>query len=615
MRWSIGAAAVVVAAVLAVWAVGSRERRLPGSEPPNTATREGISFSIASDGTGLRLLLQDGSGGPPLRGPRPRVWLDGDGTALDESACRERIRRWLDGRLAERPSVDLNGWRILVRNEDNTLSVIDPESGFRRTRLEALITLAGRSEDWALSPDGRALYVTVPERNLVSFVDLRTFRLEGSVGVGRRPGTVAVAPDGRTVWVANEGEGTVSVVDVETRREAARLESDPGRAHIAFHEPSGEVWVATALGDRVRVFDGASRGLMATVPIGAGAMAIEHNPVARAIYVGRTNGEVLEIDPAARGVVRRFQARAGATRLRSDPSGRWLMAANAGAGALEVIDTSSGRIRSTITGLDRPDAIDFSKDFTYLRTGGTGALALVETSSLGSAADPTRIDVAVGQKRVETSTRGGVLARAPVPGTFVVAHEADRAIYVYAEGMMAPIATHLNYGRTPKAVLILDRSLQEAGPGSWVSRAPVPAGRYMAAVLLDSPKVAACFPVDLGGGSAAVGRDDEPQVVWHEAPDEPLVVGTRQTLRLPLPVDPASAGTVDVLIFRLGGNLQWRLPATVRDGAAELDFEPPLPGRYRVILDVPGPGARSQTRAFEWRAARPGEGETMGSLR
>lgn len=602
MAWSL----VAGASLLVVWG-GSRLVSAPQKveDRINLATREGISFAVHSSGGRIHLQLSDVSQGEPLRGAKPRVWLQHGTEPLDEKACRNQIKRWMDGRLAERADVDLNGWRILVRNGDNTLSVINPALGFSRTRLEALITLAGRSEDWALAPGGGSLYVTLPEKNLVSFVDLRTFRLEGSVGVGRRPGTVEVAPDGKTVWVANEGEGTVSVVDVESRKVIDTLPGAAGRAHIAFHEASGEVWIATALGEELRIFDSSTRALVASVPVGAGAVAIDHNQTAGAMYVGRTNGEVLEIEPASRRVVRRLKAKGGTSQLRSDPSGRWLMAANASEGAVEVIDTSSGRIQSTITGLDHPDDIDFSKNFTYLRTGGTGALALVETASL-SGKNPTLVEVTVGQKPVDVSRRGGVLARAPIPGTFVVAHEADRALYIYGEGMMAPMATHQNYGREPKAVLVLDRSMQEEGPGAWASGAVVGDGTYQAAVLLDSPRVAACFPIQIGDDKGAFEKAPPP-VVWHQPVQEkPWVVGAKQKVYLPMETDTLSAATVEVLIFRLGGNLQWRLPGTVREGGVELPFEPPLPGRYRVIAEVPAQDGRKQTRAYEWVAMDDG---------
>lgn len=584
-------------AALAIW-LTIRDTKPETSEVrTNGATKGGISFALHADRGRLHLQLTDVSSNEPMKGPKPRVWLDRGGEALDDAACRTRIKRLLDGRLAERADVDLNGWRILVRNGDNTLSVIDPDVGFRRTRLEALITLAGRSEDWALSPDNRALYVTVPEKNLLSFVDLGSFRLEGSVKVGHRPGTVSVAPDGKTVWVANEGEGTVSVVDVEERRVIDTLPSAAGRAHIAFREASGEVWVATALGETLRVYDVASRRLVDTVPIGAGAVGIDHNRTAAATYVGRSNGEVLEIEPASHRVSRRFQGRKGTSQLRSDPSGRWLMATNTGEGAVEVIDTSSGTIHSTLTGLDQPDAIDFSKNFTYLRTGGNGALALVETASL-SATKPTLVEVSVGQRPVEASVRGGVLARTPIPGTFVVAHEADRALYVYGEGMMAPMATHLNHGREPKAVLVLDRSLQEKAPGTWTSGAEIREGSYRAVVLLDSPRVGVCFPVQIGEGEPP--EVAPPGIVWHDPQEKPWVRGRRENVRLP--VEGENGAKVDVLIFRLGGNLQWRLDGAIEEGAVVLPFEPPLPGRYRVLADVPSKDGRRQTRAFEWVA-------------
>jgi hypothetical protein len=62
--------------------------------------------------------------------------------------------------------------------------------------------------------------------------------------------------------------------------------------------------------------------------------------------------------------------------------------------------------------------------------------------------------------------------------------------------MAAPMGTFPNYGRAPRAVLVIDRTLREKSPGVFttVTHLPDP-GSYDAAVFVDSPRVVTCFDV------------------------------------------------------------------------------------------------------------------------
>ena len=55
----------------------------------------------------------------------------------------------------------------------------------------------------------------------------------------------------------------------------------------------------------------------------------------------------------------------------------------------------------------------------------------------------------------------------PGGGAVVAANRADKTVYYYAEGMMAPIGSFLNSSREPLAVRIVDRSIKETAPGFY----------------------------------------------------------------------------------------------------------------------------------------------------
>ena len=51
-------------------------------------------------------------------------------------------------------------------------------------------------------------------------------------------------------------------------------------------------------------------------------------------------------------------------------------------------------------------------------------------------------------------------------------------VYYYKEGMAAPMGSFSNYGRRPRAVRVVDRSLREQSPGIYRTEARLRRFRY-----------------------------------------------------------------------------------------------------------------------------------------
>ena len=129
----------------------------------------------------------------------------------------------------------------------------------------------------------------------------------------------------------------------------------------------------------------------------------------------------------------------------------------------------------------------------------------------------------------------------PEGNSVVVAGTADRALYVYSEGMMAPRGTLLNYGREPRAVLVLDRSLREVEPGVYTAPALLREnGTYDVHLLVDSPRTPMCLEWKVAGVPQAASAVSRPPLMLKAGfqLSQELVAGQRTTLRFTLaPVD------------------------------------------------------------------------------
>ena len=143
----------------------------------------------------------------------------------------------------------------------------------------------------ALSGDGRRLYATLTEENVLAVVDLRTRKVRARIPVGNAPHSVVLA-DGFAV-VSNRGgrrahrgeftndsagteivsskssgsakTGTVSIVNVHTRRVVSevRVGLHPGGMAVRKHQ----VFVANANSDSVSVVNVRTRSVDAVLPV------------------------------------------------------------------------------------------------------------------------------------------------------------------------------------------------------------------------------------------------------------------------------------------------------------------------------------------------------------
>jgi hypothetical protein len=91
-----------------------------------------------------------------------------------------------------------------------------------------------------------------------------------------------------------------------------------------------------------------------------------------------------------------------------------------------------------------------------------------------------------------------MIAATPEGNSAMIANAPDAMIYYYVQGMMAPMGTLSNYKRRPRALMILDRSLAETGPGLYTTPVRLAgAGRFNVALLIDQPRVVGCFDIEV----------------------------------------------------------------------------------------------------------------------
>ncbi|XYH93939.1 cytochrome D1 domain-containing protein [Sorangium sp. So ce1128] len=550
-----------------------------------------------SDATAV-FTITDAATGAPVRDLGPLGWMSKRaGAPPDEAGCQEKIKSFMAGLIAVRPEVDMNAYLVWTQNQDNTLSVINPQVAFNRSKLRSIVTLAAGSTSLALHPDGNTLYVTLQNGRGLAVVDTTRSLVAANVPVGAEPMRVAVAPDGRTVWVGNDGDGTVSVVDGHSASVLKTLRTGPGHHEVAFSGGGRTAWITSRDARTVTAVDTGTLEPVAEIEVGEGAAAVAASDAAGAVYVANeARGEVVILDAERRAVSGRAPVKAGVSAVQFEPGGRFAFALNPAKGEVSILDASVGAVAHTLAGFASPDAITFTKTYAYVRNLGENRVSLIELPSLERPGKPGVVQVQVGQQAPRTAKGAGSAAPfavVPEGNGAIVASPADKVLYYYVEGMMAPLGTLSNYGREPRAALIEDRSLKEVQPGVYATTVQLgDEGVHDVELLIRGRRVAACLEATVAP-SAVPAEDRSPGLTVEPLFDagidlevsKPSTLRFRATPRASAP--PLEAKEMKVMIFRFPiGFRDTVLPRAEPDGAFSVTFTPPEPGQYRLLLEA-----------------------------
>ncbi len=616
----------------------------PAAAPSFRTVADGLSLEAAlrpvSDHAGplaegdklaVELSFRDAATGQPLAGLTPAAWLDLIPPGADDGpdACRDKVQAFLSGSMLSAPAVDLNTFFVLALNADPSLNVVDPLFSFGGSKLLAKVLLPSPGEDWALSKDGSRLFVSLPDSGALAVIDTRSWKIERAVPTGGRPARLTLQPDGRYLWITDEVAGAgVMALDATSLEIAARIATGGGRQQLVVREDDHYAFALSELSGQLTVIDVARLGAIAQVAIGPRPVSLGYSRVSRSVYVAESErGEVVAVDAERMKVVARMQAEPGLTALALSPDGRLGFVLNTGADLVHIFDPARNRILKTGDMKDGPDQIAFSETLAYVRHRGSEEVLMISLGGVGAEGTPLSVvDFPGGQKPLgEASRPASAAGMFAVPGepAMLVANAADGAIYYYEEGMAAPMGSFQNYSHEPRAVLVVDRSLNESAPGRFETASQLPApGSYDLAVFLSSPRLVQCFRFEVAEKPelAAARRAALGAVVeFVEAPSR-ATVGETVTVRFRL-TDAVSGEArparrdVRVLTFLSPGTWQQRTFARhLGEGLYETSFEPRQAGLYVLQPEAPSLGlAINRSSSWQVMVAAPATGQAGGS--
>ena len=560
--------------------------------------------------------------GEPVSSLELASWISLTNDKAESEVCEDRVKRYVQGLLGLHADIDLNKYFVLVMNDDATISVIDPIMGVSGiTQLFDMIVLPERAEDWAASPGGEHLFVTMPRVGLVAKVDLQSFEVLETIDAGSVPVRAAVQPGGRYLWVGNDGmqQGGVTIIDIHNNEKLDFISTGGGHHEIAFSDDGRFAYITNGQDNTLSVIATDKLATVATIPTGENPIAVVYSPMARAVFVlSEADGTLTAVDADQHSVRYTIDNDPGPIALKFEPHGRWGFIANFRQNRVDIIDSTDGRIIHRVPVGQQPHQIVFSHMYAYVRHLGTPDVTLIKLSDLGREEGPAHHQIALGNaapgKYRYTSLADSISPTGHM-AMVIAANPSERILYHYMEGMMVPMGSYSTYGKIPRAVRVVDRSLREVEKGVYTGKIRVPKeGSYNVSLLVKSPRVIQCFRFDadpLIETASTDNRNGSSIGIDYIAAPRRVTIGETFTLKFQLHRDAgvkAMAGLEDVWVTaaRMPGNRTQRaLARHVGEGVYETQITLGEPGAYYAFVSIPSLGIdRSQLPYQMFRAEK-----------
>ena len=339
----------------------------------------------------------------------------------------------------------------------------------------------------------------------------------------------------------------------------AQITTGFGPHDLAFSDDNRYAFVSNARSGTVSIIDVRTLEKIKDVYTGNNPLSIAFSPLAQALYVtDRTDGTIVVIDADRHEIVARMEAHKGLGQIRFAPDGRLGFVVNPENDYLYILDSALNRIVQAGDLGEEPDQVSFSDELAYVRHRGSELVLMVSLDEAGQEGKQLQvIDFPGGQNPpglMNWPTPAAGIVQAPGANAVLVSNAQDQAIYFYKEGMAAPMGHFNNYGRKPRAVQVVDRSLrQRSEPGVYESAARLRRpGLYDVVFYLDAPRFVYCFTVLVEADPEwAAEQAGIPQVVVESMVEEPNVsVGQRVRLGIRLGLDRAMGGEQEAQVER-----------------------------------------------------------------
>ena len=462
------------------------------------------------DHVNFKFSVSDTLSNEGLSGVYPAAWL-GRKDVVTPASCLEKVKSYLTGGILNKADFDLNVYYVLAMNEDASINVVDPLFGYGGTKLLAKIMLNSPGMDWAITADESFVFVSLPAAKEVAVVQTKNWEVLKNIAIPGVPVHTKLQADGAWLWVTYVVEDRLDaqktgVIAINTADFTIKkvLPTGSGWHEIALDDENRFVFVSNSMDGTITIIDIQSLEIITTVYTSENPTALTWSPISKTLLVGhKGDGQIFVIDGLRHGINTIIEAEVGIEQIAVAPNRGLAFVVNPDEDLVHIIDLTNNQIVQTADVEDQPDAISFTDGLAYIRHRGSETILMIPLEAVGTPNTPVNvIDFPGGQNpagQTNYPTVAAGIVQAPGESAVLIANALDKMIYYYMEGMAAPMGSFSNYGREPRAVMVVDRSLQEAEKGVYQTTVQLrDPGNYDIAFFMNAPRLTHCFQIEVG---------------------------------------------------------------------------------------------------------------------
>jgi len=262
---------------------------------------------LSPDGTRLFVAVSGSpKGGPGVDETKlPPPDRRADGIAVIDVATLEPVKTLRGGNDPEAFAVSNDGKTVYVSNEDaGTLSVVDVETG----KLVDSVRVGAEPEGVTMRPDGKAVYVTSEATGTVAVLDAGRNRVVATIHTGKRPRSTVFTRDGAKAYVPAEAGGTVTVVDTKTNKpiKTSAVTDSGAKPMGTAISPDGKwVYLTNGRGGTLSIIDTGRDSIVASLHVGARPWGVAVTPDGKKVYTANgPSNDLSVVDASSRTVLR-----------------------------------------------------------------------------------------------------------------------------------------------------------------------------------------------------------------------------------------------------------------------------------------------------------------------
>ena len=261
--------------------------------------------------------------------------------------------------LSAAPSSSSAGLLLVANKGDQTLSLVDPDSG----RQVATIAEGGvTGHEVVASPDGKKAFVPIygdsgvgmpgTDGSTIAVIDLAEHKLIHTVdfGHGVRPHCAVFGPKDGLLYVTTELDKSVAVIDPQTFKLVGSVPTGQAESHMLAISSNGhEGYTANVGPGTVSVLDLAGRKTLTVIPVAVHVQRIALSPDGHWAFTSDTEKPRLAVIDTATNKVDRWITLPGTGYgTAPTPDGKWLLVAIPSTNEVAVVDAVTMRVVRTI---------------------------------------------------------------------------------------------------------------------------------------------------------------------------------------------------------------------------------------------------------------------------